>query len=97
MDIEGCETMALKTAETVWQNSPTWFIEFAPDQQKQVSGASGEELLSLFFERGYSATILHRDMRREPAAQSAHLLMLRWGDYMRRNITHLDLMMAQGR
>jgi FkbM family methyltransferase len=93
IDVEGYETAALRPAHAVWQSRPTWFVEFSHNHQQHVSGASGAELLSLFFSRGYQATILHRDMTREAAGQSVNLLMHRWQEYMSRNITHLDLMM----
>jgi FkbM family methyltransferase len=94
MDVEGFETEALRRAIYVWDSRPIWFLEFSDSHQRSVSRASGEELLSLFFSRGYQATILHRDMTRENVFQLVDVLMQRWREYSSRNITHLDLMMV---
>jgi hypothetical protein len=69
-------------------------MEFSDTFQRDVSKASGPELLSLFFSRGYQATILHRDMTREKVFQSVDVVMQRWQEYSSRNINHLDLMMV---
>jgi len=94
IDIEGFETAALRTAVYSWDSRPIWFIEFSDRFQRNVSKASGPELLSLFFSRGYQATILHHDQTRERVFQSVDVVMQRWQEYGSRNITHLDLMMV---
>ena len=92
IDIDGGEHAALKNAKAIWESRPIFFIEYAPQCQQQVSGVDGEALLDLFFSRGYTATILHRDMTQEEA--DAPLLRRRWEEYMGRSITHLDLLMT---
>jgi FkbM family methyltransferase len=93
IDIEGREYAALKGATRLLNHRPVFFIEFSPVYIHVGCGVSHDKLLTLFYERGYQATILHRGGR-EFIGQNTERLMQAYSEDMSRKITHLDLMFA---
>lgn len=94
IDVEGREYQALLGARRILEMKPKVFLEFSPDFAEFGSGVDAKVLLDFLFQRGYEATILHRDMTRESVKRNAGRLINVWNDYMSRSITHLDLMMV---
>jgi FkbM family methyltransferase len=92
IDIEGREYRALLGADQILAAHPVMFVEFSPNFIRDGSGVEYPALLALFFDRGYRATILHRDMTREEVGQSSSRLFDAWTAYMQKGATHLDLM-----
>ena len=93
IDVEGMEYRALAPAKKLLKMRPVVLTEYSPKFIEEGSGVPGEQYLRLFFNSGYEAVILHRDMRKEEVGQDVEIIHRRWQDYMARNITHLDLMM----
>lgn len=93
IDIEGREYAALRGAANILTAKPAVFLEFSPNFMLDGCGVSPETFLDLFYSNGYRATVLHRDMTREPIGQDSAKLMDIWSAYMSRSITHVDMMM----
>jgi FkbM family methyltransferase len=91
IDVEGREYAALNGALRILDQNPIVFSEYSPDFIKFGCDVEGTDYLRLYFSRGYSATILHRDMSREDVGQSADMIQERWQRYMSEKVTHLDL------
>jgi FkbM family methyltransferase len=91
IDVEGREYAALNGALRILDQKPIVFSEYSPDFIKFGCGVEGAAYLGLYFSRGYSATILHRNMTREDVGQNPDLIQERWQRYMSENVTHLDL------
>lgn len=92
IDVEGREYACLAGSKAL-DRKPVVFTEYSPDFIRNGSGVEGAAYLRLFFDRGYAATILHRDMTRENCGQDVERMHARWREYTSRNVTHLDLML----
>lgn len=97
IDIEGYEWNALQGATEIMTAKPIMFLEFSPDFMRDGAGVEPGTFLNFFFDRGYQASILHRDMTREPVGEDGGRLLTAWQEYMSRHVTHLDLMLEAHR
>ena len=91
IDVEGREYAAMLGAQKILAQKPIVFSEYSHNFIKGGCGVEGVDYLDLYFSRGYTATILYRDMTQEHAATAA-AVQERWQRYMDAGITHIDLM-----
>jgi FkbM family methyltransferase len=96
MDIEGMEYRATKGAITLIKaDRPIVFLEYSPHFQRRLSGVSGETLIKLFQDLGYTFEILHRDRPRQIVtdADLAAAIDAAWAAHVKDGGSHLDLCM----
>ena len=91
IDVEGREYAAMIGAQKILSQLPVVFSEYSHSFIKHGCGVDGVDYLNLFFARGYTATILYRDMTQEFVGSSTDIVQERWQRYIDANITHLDL------
>ncbi len=91
IDVEGREYAAMVGAQKILSQLPVVFSEYSHNFIKSGCGVDGAEYLNLFFSKGYTATVLYRDMTQEFVGGSADMVQERWQRYIEANITHLDL------
>jgi FkbM family methyltransferase len=94
MDIEGMEYRATQGAITLIETDrPVVFLEYSPRFQRRLSGVSGDALIRLFQELGYTFEILHRDRPRQTVTDTdpAAAIDAAWASHVKDGGSHLDL------